>query len=276
LIKSFGKIPLMRGNGGALGQVFLNLLVNAAQAIPEGDAERNEIRVATWVDAGRRGSQGDTGRGPELVVEISDSGSGIAPEVLSHLFEPFFTTKPMGQGTGLGLSISRRTVIDHGGRVTVDSQVGKGSVFRVFLPVDDAQIPSQPVTATASPAALPRGRVLVIDDEPLIGRIIRTALSNQHDVLVVHRASEALARLEQGETFDLVLCDVVMPDLGGPEFFDQTAKRWPQLVARVVFMTGGAFTPRTLEFVQRVPNGVLRKPFTVDRLRRLVCEQMGG
>jgi signal transduction histidine kinase len=129
LIKVLGKLPCVRGNASALGQVFLNLLVNAAQAMPEGDTTANEIRIRTEVVA--------TPQGSEVVVEIADTGKGIAPEILAHVFEPFYTTKPIGQGTGLGLSISRQTVNDHGGRLTVESKMGKGTVFRVFLPVGD-------------------------------------------------------------------------------------------------------------------------------------------
>ena len=269
LIKTFGKVPLITGNRAMLGQVFLNLLVNAAQAIPEGDAEWNEIRISSKVQAGEPGT--------ELVVEISDSGKGIPPEVLSHVFEPFFSTKPVGQGTGLGLSISRQTVVGHGGRITVDSELGKGTVFRVYLPAG-AAVPAPPHAEVAVPSqtAVPRQRILVIDDEPLIGRVIRKALGNDHDVSVVHRAGEALMLLEGGQTFDLVLCDVVMPDLSGPEFYATVAKRWPELVGRLIFMTGGAFTPGTVEFMEHVANRVLSKPFTIDRLKGLVREVVVG
>jgi signal transduction histidine kinase len=163
LIRTFGRVPSVVGNSTTLGQVFLNLLVNAAQAIPEGYAERNEIRVSTSVRAGTRGT--------ELVVEISDSGEGIAPEIVTQVFEPFFSTKATGQNAGLGLSISHQTVSDHGGRITVESEQGKGSVFRVFLPIGPlgaAHVRS--VAASTSQAAPFRGRVVVRDDEPLIGR----------------------------------------------------------------------------------------------------------
>jgi len=262
LIKMFGKIPSITGNRARLGQVFLNLLVNATQAIPEGDAEWNEIRISTTVQAGATGA--------EVVFEISDSGKGIPPEILAHVFEPFFTTKPMGQGTGLGLSISRQTVIEHGGRMTVDSVLGKGTVFRVFLPAGGAPMPSYAPVALPSQTASRQKRILVIDDEPLIGRVIRTALSGEHEVSVVQRAADALNLLEIDQTFDLVLCDVVMPDLSGPELYATIAKRWSHLTGRLVFMTGGAFTPGTLDFLARVPTRVLSKPFTVDRLRGLV------
>jgi CheY-like chemotaxis protein len=241
-------------------------LVNAAQAIPEGDSERNEIRISTKVDVGENG--------PEVVVEIRDSGGGMAAETVSHVFEPFFTTKPIGQGTGLGLSVSRQTVTDHGGRITVESELTKGTVFRVFLPVAELPELPHPVAALPGKGSQVRGRVLVIDDEPLIGRIIRNALKSEHEVFVVQRASEAIKRLEHGETFDLVLCDVVMPDLSGPEFYATVAERWPQMVARLVFMTGGAFTPGTVAFMERAPTRVLSKPFKIDGLRRLVRERM--
>jgi signal transduction histidine kinase len=261
---SFGKEAPVVGDRVALGQVFLNLLVNAAESISEGDAERNEIRITTRVDVGANGA--------ELVVEIRDSGAGIAPELVSRVFEPYFTTKPLAEGRGLGLSISRQTIKDHGGRLTVESELGAGTVFRVFLPVEGSTAPRRSTALPVSAAPSRRGQVLVIDDEPFIGRVIRGALKSEHDVVTVQRASEALERLEQGETFDLVLCDVVMPDLSGPEFYAKIAARWPQLAARLVFMTGGAFTPMTVEFMKNVPTAVLSKPFALDDLRRLVRE----
>jgi signal transduction histidine kinase len=269
LVKLFTQVPLIQGSAAALGQVFLNLLVNAAQAIAEGDAERNEISIGTKVVAGPMGQ--------ELVVTISDSGMGMTPETLSHVFEPFFTTKAFGQGTGLGLSISRQTIRDHGGRMMVESTVGQGTVFRVVLPVGESTVVS-PETVVELPgeATTLRGRLLVVDDEPLIGRIIQTALKKEHEVCVVRDASEAIARLERGETFDLILCDVVMPDLSGPEFYSTVANRWPDLVPRLVFMTGGAFTPGTVEFMERVQTRVLSKPFKIDRLKRLVRERLRG
>ncbi|MBC8131879.1 MAG: response regulator [Deltaproteobacteria bacterium] len=294
LIKTLGKIPLIKGNGTALGQVFLNLLLNAAQAMPEGDATRHEIRVTTWVGAGKNG--------PEIVVEISDSGMGIAPGILSHVFEPFFTTKAVGQGTGLGLTVSRHTVNDHGGRITVESTLGEGTVFRVFLPVVESAgsdfaergdvaemtdlaettegpegLDSRHAPESLSERAAPaRGRILVIDDEPLTGRVIRNTLKKDHEVFVAERAADAVTRLENGETFDMVLCDVVMPDLSGPDFYAIVAARWPELVQRLVFMTGGAFTPETAAFIERVPTRVLSKPFKVGGLKRLVRERMRG
>jgi signal transduction histidine kinase len=263
LTKSLTAGGSVRGNRAALGQVFLNLLINAAQSIPEGDAARNDIRVATTSAVGPGGEE-------LVVVEISDSGAGIAPELVSRVFEPYFTTKPQGEGTGLGLSISRQTIIDHGGRLTVESEPGKGTTFRVFLPIDHSPASWRPVAAPASATPRQRGRILVIDDEPPIGRAIQDALKREHDVFFVQRASEALARLDEGETFDMIICDLVMPDLSGPEFYARFVGRWPALAPRLVFMTGGAFTPGTVEFMKRVPTAVLAKPFSLEDLKALV------
>jgi signal transduction histidine kinase len=275
LVKCYGKVPPIPGNGTTLGQVFLNLLVNGVQAIPEGDAEHNEIRISTRAETGENG--------PEVMVEFSDSGAGIAPEVLSHVFEPFFTTKATGEGTGLGLSLSRQTVNALGGRISVESnEQTKGTVFRVHLPAGPGggKVAAAPqrILAGGQPASAeppgPRGRVLVIDDEALIGRVIGNALKSEHDVVVVQRASEAISRIEQGAVFDVVLCDVVMPDLSGPEFYATLAARWPDLVPRLVFMTGGAFTPETSNFLEHLTTRVLSKPFKIEILKRLVRERM--
>jgi two-component system, NtrC family, sensor kinase len=274
LVKCYDKIPPIVASGTALGQVFLNLIVNGVHAIPEGDADHNEIRITTKLEAAEGGS--------EVVVEIGDSGGGIAPEVLSHVFEPFFTTKPTGEGTGLGLSLSRQTVNDLGGRISVESsEQSKGTIFRVHLPVgavggrtaDAADGTDSPGHSVAN-AGESRGRVLVIDDELLIGRAIQNAVKDQHDVVVVDRASEAISRMERGELFDVILCDVVMPDLSGPEFYATLEARWPELIPRLVFMTGGAFTPETSSFLEHLESRVLSKPFKIESLKRLVRERM--
>jgi signal transduction histidine kinase len=123
LIKNYTDPPLVMANEGRLGQVFLNLITNAVQAIPEGDAQTHELRVSATSDAA-----GD------LVVELSDTGEGIPPHVLARIFEPYFSTKPVGQGTGLGLSISHSIIHSYDGTITVASEVGRGTTFRIVLP----------------------------------------------------------------------------------------------------------------------------------------------
>jgi two-component system, NtrC family, sensor kinase len=266
LVRNFRKLPTIGGNGAALGQVFLNLLVNAAQAIPAGDAEHNEIRVSTWIDT--------TEHGAELVVEVRDSGQGMAPEVAAHVFEPFFTTKALGEGTGLGLALSLQTVSERKGRITVESESNHGTAFRVFLPLGDSELPAPGEELACAVDAQARARILVIDDEPLIGGVIRAALRKEHDVVVLESAGAALLRLENGEIFDLVLCDMAMPLLTGPEFYAQLERRWPRLLSSVVFMTGGAVTPMAVAFLGTLSTPTLSKPFNVATLRQLVHDRL--
>jgi signal transduction histidine kinase len=130
LSKHYGALPPVVGDRSAIGQVLLNLIINAAQALPEGRADVNEVKLTTSVVEGN------------AVVEVADTGSGIEPQLLPHIFDPFFTTKPIGEGTGLGLAVSCRIVADHGGRIDVDSEVGRGSVFRVVLPIAPTTLPA--------------------------------------------------------------------------------------------------------------------------------------
>jgi PAS domain S-box-containing protein len=231
LVKDYRPVPLVAACESRLGQVFLNLIVNTAQAIPEGRVESNEIRVLTGVD----------GNGRPL-VEIRDSGSGMPPEVLRSLFTPFFTTKPAGVGTGLGLSICHRIVSSLGGEIVVESEPGKGSFFRVFLPAA-AEPRVRTTVSPAARAALRRGRILVIDDEPMIGELARRVLSADHDVVATTNGSEALSKLSAGERFDAILCDLMMPQMTGMDLHARLLQVAPDQAARLIFLTGGAFTP---------------------------------
>jgi len=272
LIKDYRRrATMVNGDAVAVGQVFLNLIVNAAQAIPDGAADQNEIAITIDLV------------GDEILVEIRDTGSGIAPENLAHIFEPFFTTKPMGAGTGLGLAIARQTITDHHGRITFHSAPGQGTTVRVFLPFSSDLNPTSPggpepgagagipteIAPQKTGALGHRGRVMVIDDEPLIGSVIRTALKDENDVVIEVRAADALARLERGETFHLILCDMAMPNLGGPDVFAIVSSRWPALVPRLVFMTGGSFSAATRAFLDNTKAAVIAKPFTLEEIRSL-------
>jgi PAS domain S-box-containing protein len=253
VVREFGPTPRVRSNEGRMVQMVLNLIVNAAQAIPDGAAERHWIRVAT--------STAPDGR---AVLEVSDNGEGIAERDVPHVFEPFFTTKAAAAGTGLGLAISRDIVTELGGEIEVESAVGRGTTLRVRLPA------SQTVEPAIAPPMMPvqAVRVLVIDDEPSLGRLIASALDRCH-VIAETSARAALERLRAGETFDRILCDVMMPDVSGMDFFDQLS---PDMRGRVVFISGGAFTERARRFLDTVPNRRLDKPFTVDQLLAAVAD----
>jgi PAS domain S-box-containing protein len=244
-----------------LEQVFLNLLVNAVQALPDGRPE-NEIRVVL------RASKG------EVVVEVSDNGAGIGDDVRPRIFDPFFTTKPVGLGLGLGLSICHGIVSGYGGTIAVDSTLGRGSTFRVTLPVlagtpSTMPGPERRSKPTSRPPAK-RLRVLVIDDEPALGAMIRLALEKECQVDLATDARQGLEQIMRAPTYDVVLCDLMMPNMTGMDLFAEVAVRHPGFERRFVFMTGGAFTPRAAKFLAEVENRRLEKPFDTAALKDAV------
>ena len=262
LVKEFKEVPLVDANEARLGQVFLNLLVNAAQAIGEGAADRNEIRVSTGTTAEGR-----------AVVEVRDSGGGMPPEVARRCFEPFFTTKAIGVGTGLGLAICHGIVQGLSGQIEVQTEPGRGTTFRVTLPAGHTRAPL--TRARLAPGATSRrGRILVIDDEPIIGAAIRRALGREHEVHVLTRASDALERLGAGERFDVILCDIMMPEMTGMDLHEAVSNRDPECAARMIFLTGGAFTARAREFLDTVSNLRIEKPFDTQNLRAIVNDRL--
>ncbi len=260
LVREYGQVPTAMANEGRLCQVFLNLVVNAAQAIPEGAAERNEVRLRT-----RRSPDG------RVVVEVKDSGVGIAPEVLGRVFDPFYTTKPVGVGTGLGLSICHGIVSSLGGDISVESEPGRGTTVKVLLPVaEEARQVEKPKQATQTPETQ-RGRVLVVDDEPAVGRALRRIL-REHDVELATSGRQALEKLKADASFHAILCDVMMPDLAGKDLYEAVQGVGAGLEQRFVFVSGGAFTQGAREFLARIPNPTLDKPFDEPVVKRVVRE----
>ncbi|HEX7507053.1 MAG TPA: ATP-binding protein, partial [Polyangia bacterium] len=238
IIRQFQPVPLVHGDESRLGQVFLNLIVNAVQAMEEGHANTNTITVSTGVDARGR-----------IEVEVRDSGCGMSQEVLSHLFTPFYTTKPVGVGTGLGLSICNRIVQALGGEITVESEVGKGSSFRVFLPASESASSVRKTNRIRRPIAALAARILAIDDEPIVGTALKRVLGKDNEVVTETSARKALDRIRAGEHFDLILCDLMMPDMTGLDFYNELREFSPARASEIVFMTGGAFTPKARAFL---------------------------
>jgi PAS domain S-box-containing protein len=262
LVEHYGEVPLVEASDARLGQVFLNLLVNAAQAIPEGAADRHEIRVSCFTDGDSR-----------AVVEVHDTGHGIPAEIIDHIFDPFFTTKEVGAGTGLGLSICHSLVTALGGKIVIESTVGAGSTFRVVLPA--AQRPAaDPRPAPAARRATQHGRILIVDDEPDIGETLQMVLSPTHEAVVaVTRGRDALERLTAGERYDVILCDLMMPVMTGMDLHAELERMLPDQAARMIFFTGGAFTPRARAFLEG--RGVyVEKPFDLTKLRQLIDERI--
>lgn len=258
LVRDYGPMPLVEADDGRLGQVFINLLVNAAQAIGDGHPDRKEIRVSTGTDAAGN-----------AFVEIRDTGPGIPEDAIDKLFDPFFTTKPIGIGTGLGLSICHNIVTAMGGRITASNGASGGAMFRVTLPAASGS-PSEAVAASTPPSIAPRrAALLVIDDERSVGQMLRRRL-HDHDVTPMTSAREALDLLATGARFDMILSDLMMPEMSGMELYDEFVRVHPDLVERVVFMTGGAFTGEAQAFLDRVSNECLSKPFSTAELRRAI------
>ena len=259
---SFEPAGAVWANESRLEQVVLNLLLNAAHAMPEARMASNEIRVNVRPD-------GEDG----VVLEVLDNGEGIPQETLSRIFDPFFTTKPRGVGMGLGLSICHGIVTALGGRITVHSAPSEGTAFRVALPTtdrEDAEAETPPSEAPAS-AREPRARVLVVDDEVPIANTLRDLLGANYDVTATTNVRDALAAVEASD-FDVIFCDLMMPGKSGIELYEELRAAAPALAKRVVFMTGGAFTARAAEFLASIGNRRIEKPFSLALIERIVRE----
>jgi PAS domain S-box-containing protein len=267
LFRDYKPTPLVLAGEGRLAQVVLNLLVNAAQAIPEGHADAHEIRVATRELNGR------------VLISIHDTGAGIPEDIRGRIFDPYFTTKPLGSGTGLGLSICHGIVTQLGGSLTVESTPGAGSTFTVALPIAEDVATREPTTPPLpQPSGATRAaRILIIDDEPRVASALGRALEG-HDVTVVRDGRTALRLLvgPDATVFDIVFCDLMMPELSGMEMHAQLAQARPGLEKKLVFMTGGAFTPAAHEFLQQIDNPCLVKPFRIDQVLGLVDSIMSA
>ncbi len=242
---------------GQLGQVFVNLIVNAAQAMQGGRPDSNRLSL-------RIGRQADRAH-----VRVEDTGVGMPPEILGRVFDPFVTTKG-DRGTGLGLAICEKIVTDHGGWIDVASHPGEGSTFTVWLPTID-EPPPRPKTI-AEPVLQNEAlwRILVVDDEPMLAELIRRLLQ-PHRVESARSAEEAWDRLLNGEQdFDAILCDVMMPGTTGVDFHRRLTIEAPDLAARTVFLTGGAFTPDSQAYLRAVECPCLIKPFRQAELRAVL------
>jgi signal transduction histidine kinase len=263
VVRDLGAVPKVLGNESRLVQVFVNLLINAAHALPEGRARENRVQVSTAVDA-----EGG------VVARVRDTGCGIPAAVRDRIFDPFFTTKPIGLGTGLGLSIVHNLVLGMNGRIEVDSQEGVGTVFTIHLHAAGSEDGAQ-----TDPVELPiggRGRVMVIDDEAAVMHAVERLLSDSHDVTGVQSARLALERFGHGESPDLILCDLRMPDMSGIELAHHLDARYPDLRRRLVFMTGdivdaGHAAPGGAPVDPSSIAPVLEKPFS----RRVLLQFVG-
>ena len=264
LVRELGPVPRVIADDGQLTQVFINLLVNAAQAIPEGHLDDNRLTVRARTD--------DQGR---AVIEVEDTGAGMPPEILARVFDPFFTTKSVGEGTGLGLSICHGIITGIGGGIAIDSARGRGTTVRVVLPgcPDDAT-PERAAAATGEPDAAGPGhrrhRVLVVDDEPKIAHTMERLLRRDYDITVALCGRDAIAHILRGDRFDAIVTDVMMPNMTGLELTDELQRVAPDQAQRLIFLSGGAFTAQTHERLRELGAPQLEKPVTAHELRACV------
>lgn len=260
LVRHFERAPRTLGDQNRLGQVFLNLLVNAAQSLPDDKTDSNEITVAIHGELGK------------VLIEVQDTGCGMTPEQQKRIFEPFFTTKPRGVGSGIGLSICRSIVNDMGGTIDVESRIGYGTTFRVELPAHEATSALTTMPPQLAPVSVPHSRILVIDDEPALCGVVRRLLRKEHEVVTFFDAREALKVLREDSSFDVILCDIMMPHLSGIDFFNALRKVDEELAARTVFMTGGVFNAPSQQFLATVTNPLLEKPFETVALHAAIAQ----
>jgi two-component system NtrC family sensor kinase len=236
-------------------QVFVNLINNAAQAIEmAGIGSRILIRARPWLDG--------------VAVTVEDDGPGVPPHLTERIFEPFFTTKNAGEGTGLGLSICHGIIKEHGGRLTYVPTARRGAVFQVELPAGTPAVKAPP-RRTPVPHGL---RVLVIDDEPHIQHYMTATLESWgHAVTVASNGAEGLAHAGR-QTFDVIISDLRMPELGGREMFERLRREQPAIARRVVFSTGDTVRGDTMAFLESLGRPFLRKPFALAELRAVLAE----
>ncbi|HVW28305.1 MAG TPA: ATP-binding protein [Polyangiaceae bacterium] len=260
LIKELKRLPQVVAEPGKLAQVLTTLLVNAAHSIEEGAANENEIRVSTDLLDGH------------VVVSVQDTGTKIPEAAQKRLFQPFYENSGRDYGTGIGLSLCAEIVRLHGGTIELVPTATRGNRFEVRLPAGASAAPEpqvrEPPKAPAESGR--RARVLVIDDDVAVLRAYRRMLATRHDVVLASGGASGLSVLETDAHFDLILCDVMMPEVDGPMVYDALQQRSPEIAQRVVFCSGGAFTPRAKEFLASVDNAFLSKPIDAEALESLI------
>ncbi len=274
LIKDFAPtLPAVWASSGKLSQVFLNLLINSAHAIAE--CRLAEHRIAEHQPAEHSITVRTWSEGSHVFAEVRDTGTGIAPENIAQVFEPFFSTKEIGSGSGLGLSICRSILAEFGGDIRLESEVGIGTCITVllFAGVEPPQARGSETLLRVSAPSSERGRILVVDDEEPLRRVM-TRLLIEHEVVTAASGAEARAILEIDQAFDVILCDLMMPQVSGVDLHRWLTAHNPPLARRLVFVTGGAFGLVATQYLADSSNLKIKKPFDSAELARVVSKQM--
>ncbi|MGA3018366.1 MAG: PAS domain S-box protein [Bryobacteraceae bacterium] len=251
-------------------QVVMNLAVNSRDAMPHGGKVLIETAIVLWDQADAQSHPGAR-PGSYVMLTVSDNGAGMDEETRWHIFEPFFTTKEVGKGTGLGLSMILGIVEQSGGHIEVQSEPDHGTTFKIFLPrVGDAAMDSE--QPEAAPVMGGKETVLVVEDQPEVRKYVAAVLGAYgYHVMATESANEALVLCErEGGRIDLVLTDVVMPNVGGRELANRLGKRWPEI--KVLFMSGYTDDAIVLHGVSEKAAELIQKPFSPDQLALKVRE----
>lgn len=269
LERAYDSAPHVRGNPAKLGQVFLNLLLNAVSAIRDSEERNHAIRVRTRVEPARASEDSDRAW---VVITISDTASPRCASFASNLFDPLASVASGKMGLLFGLAISREVIESMGGSIEVSYPGPRGATFSVRLPsctTTSYPAPLPRVSAVVPHGAGKRASIVAVDDDPLMCEVLATILCDEYDVATFTSPRAALASMLQGK-FDLILCDVMMPDLNGIELYDRLVSERPELANRFIFITGGAFTERARVFLRRADRPIVKKPFAMRQLVKTI------
>jgi CheY-like chemotaxis protein len=252
------ELPLSVVDPGQLQQVFVNLIVNAEQAMKKAHG-KGTLTVTTEKQEN------------SIRITFRDDGPGISKETMGRVFEPFYTTKEPGEGTGLGLSLSRSIILEHNGRMTVESEPGHGAMFIIDLPVYNTLPPEggAPVSASAEKISPKKQlRILVVDDESSVRYVLDRVLKHlNYSVDTIADAKTALEKIAAGETYDVILTDIRMPGMNGIEMYSYILEKSPSMANKTIFVTGDVMGTDVREFLVRYNLPYLSKPFHVRAVK---------
>jgi PAS domain S-box-containing protein len=255
-------LPLITIDPGQIQQVFLNLIINAEYAMKK-SGQPGELKIATSM------------KNDKLLISFADNGPGISPENIKKLFQPFFTTKPVGEGTGLGLSLSRAIITEHGGTLSVESELNKGAKFTIELPIRKVYVQNEEVELDKL-AKLKEGnkKILVVDDESTVQQFVKSALNpSDYNVDTTGDPYDALHKIA-ANNYDLVIIDIRMPGMNGQELFDKIVNDKPYMSKNILFTTGDSENSEVKAFIQRHNLHSIAKPFDHQELEKQIREML--